>query len=60
MLKTASSEEKLDPRVKRTRRLIRQAFMELLAEKSFQSITVQDITQKSRGQPRHVLRTFSR
>jgi len=47
MLKTTSSEERLDPRVKRTRRLIQQAFMELLAEKGFQSITVQDITQKA-------------
>ena len=38
------NEEKLDPRVKRTRQLLTQAFMDLLAEKSLQSITVQDIT----------------
>lgn len=39
--------EKLDPRVKRTRALIQQAFIELLAEKGFHAITVQDITQKA-------------
>ncbi|MEW6085519.1 MAG: TetR/AcrR family transcriptional regulator [Chloroflexota bacterium] len=40
-------EEKLDPRVKRTRSLILQAFMELLPEKGFQSVSVQDITEKA-------------
>ncbi|MEA4908526.1 MAG: TetR family transcriptional regulator [Anaerolineaceae bacterium] len=39
--------EKLDPRVKRTRALIQNAFLDLLAEKDFQSITVQDITHKA-------------
>ncbi len=39
-----NSEEKLDPRVKRTRKLLEQAFEELLQEKGFQAITVQDIT----------------
>jgi AcrR family transcriptional regulator len=43
MLATDPQEERLDPRVKRTRGLIRKAFLELLAEKGFQSITVQDI-----------------
>lgn len=38
------SEARVDPRVKRTRHLLEQAFWELLKEKSFQSITVQDIT----------------
>lgn len=47
MLTTFSPEEKLDPRVKRTRTLIQQAFVDLLAEKGFQSITVQDITQRA-------------
>jgi AcrR family transcriptional regulator len=47
MLINSSPEEKLDPRVKRTRALIQRAFMDLLAEKGFQSITVQDITQKA-------------
>ena len=40
-------EEKLDPRVKRTRRLILQSFSELLAEKGFESISVQDVTDKA-------------
>ncbi|NWG07192.1 MAG: TetR/AcrR family transcriptional regulator [Chloroflexi bacterium] len=39
--------EKLDPRVKRTRSLILQAFSDLLAEKGFESITVQDVTDKA-------------
>ena len=37
-------EEKLDPRIKRTRGLILQTVETLLAEKSFNAITVQDIT----------------
>lgn len=37
----------LDPRVKRTRQLLYQAFMELLAEKGFEDITVADITKRS-------------
>ncbi len=40
-------EEKIDPRVKRTRGLLEKAFMEVLAEKAFQSISVQDITEKA-------------
>lgn len=39
--------EKLDPRVRRTRQAIEQAFMELLSTKGFASITVQDITEKA-------------
>ena len=39
--------EKLDPRVKRTRGLILQAFGEILAEKGFHSLSVQDITEKA-------------
>ncbi len=42
-----NSEEKLDPRVKRTRALILQAFQNLLAEKNFESISVQDVTGKA-------------
>ncbi len=38
---------RLDPRVKRTRRLLRQAFTELLAAKDFDAITVQDITDRA-------------
>jgi len=37
-------EEDLDPRVKRTRGLILQSFSDLLAEKSFESISVKDVT----------------
>lgn len=40
-------EEKLDPRVKRTRNLLGDAFISTLAEKGFQSISVQDITGKA-------------
>jgi len=47
MLSTATAPEKLDPRVKRTRSLIQQAFSELLAEKGFGAITVQDITERA-------------
>lgn len=47
MLSNPKEEEKLDPRVKRTRSLILQAFSGLLAEKGFESITVQDVTDKA-------------
>jgi AcrR family transcriptional regulator len=36
-----------DPRVKRTRKLLQDALVELLAEKSFDAITVQDIAERS-------------
>jgi len=39
--------EKNDPRYKRTRNLILQAFGDLLAEKKFEAISVQDITVKA-------------
>jgi len=42
-----SKVEKTDPRVKRTRQLIFDAFMALFQEKSFQSITVHDITERA-------------
>ena len=41
------TQEKLDPRVKRTRGLILQSFNDLLAEKGFESISVQDVTDKA-------------
>lgn len=47
MLSTVHTEEKLDPRVKRTRSLIQQAFNELLAEKAFAAISVQEITERA-------------
>jgi AcrR family transcriptional regulator len=36
-----------DPRVKRTRKLLQDALVELMAEKSFDAITVQDIADRS-------------
>ena len=39
--------EKNDPRFKRTRKLILQAFMEILPEKGFQAVSVQNITEKA-------------
>jgi len=39
--------EKEDPRITRTRNLILGAFMELLPETGFQSLSVQDITEKA-------------
>jgi AcrR family transcriptional regulator len=39
--------EKLDPRVKRTRELIQRSFMEIVDEKGFNSISVQDITARA-------------
>ena len=47
MLSNPKEEEKLDPRVKRTRNLILDAFFDLLAEKNFESISVQDVTSKA-------------
>ena len=40
-------EKKLDPRIKRTRQLLQQALIDLMAEKSFQAITVQDIAERA-------------
>src|SRR2546430_11833735 len=37
----------IDLRVSQTRQLLQQAFMELIAEKSFQSITVHDIAERA-------------
>lgn len=39
--------EKLDPRVKRTRELIQRSFMEIIDEKGFNSLSVQDITARA-------------
>ncbi len=47
MLANPIQKEKIDPRVKRTRALIRHAFEELLVEESFKSITIQSITQRA-------------
>lgn len=40
-------EKKEDPRITRTRQLLHQAFLELLREKSFQDITIQDIAERA-------------
>jgi AcrR family transcriptional regulator len=40
-------EAKLDRRKERTRRLLRDALMELIVEKGYESITVQDITERA-------------
>src|SRR5512141_1527903 len=47
MLSDRLTHEKLDPRVKRTRALLEQAFMALAQEKGFQALTVQDITERA-------------
>ena len=47
MLSNPREEEKLDPRVKRTRNLILRSFEDLLAEKGFETISVQDVTDKA-------------
>src|SRR5260370_11805882 len=38
---------KIDPRIRRTRQMLFQAFQELLAEKTFDQISVQDLAERS-------------
>ncbi|HEX8992285.1 MAG TPA: TetR family transcriptional regulator [Anaerolineales bacterium] len=47
MLTDQLAPAKLDPRVKRTRNLLENAFMDLIQEKGFQAVTVQDITERA-------------
>jgi AcrR family transcriptional regulator len=47
LLKQEQEVKKVDPRVKRTRQLLQQALTELMREKSFQAITVQDIAERA-------------
>ena len=47
LLNQQKTTTKLDPRVKRTRKVLKQAFTELLVEKTFADITVQDITERA-------------
>jgi|WetSurMetagenome_2_1015567.scaffolds.fasta_scaffold183224_2 AcrR family transcriptional regulator len=47
MSSNSPMEEKVDPRIRRTRALLGQALTDVLVEKSFQSISVQDITEKA-------------
>ena len=42
-----NSDDKLDPRVIRTRGLILKSFEDLLTEKNFESVSVQDVTDKA-------------
>lgn len=42
-----ATSSRIDPRVKRTRKLLLDAFMSVMAEKSFDEITVQDITARA-------------
>jgi AcrR family transcriptional regulator len=41
------TKDKLDPRVIRTRQLLREAFMALIAERGFEPVTIQDITERA-------------
>src|SRR5207245_11137108 len=41
----------VDPRVKRTRKLLQQAFIELFQEKGFAAISIQDITEPTTVTP---------
>ncbi|OGT27673.1 MAG: hypothetical protein A2Z17_03810 [Gammaproteobacteria bacterium RBG_16_66_13] len=47
MLVTGEKGRRIDPRVQRTRGLLRRALQELMAEKSFQAITVHDIAERA-------------
>ena len=47
MLEKTRSEKKVDPRVRRTRQWLPDALAALMAEKSFESITVQDIAERA-------------
>lgn len=47
MLPNTLTGERIDPRTKRTRQLLLDAFGQLLTEKSFEDITVQDITERA-------------
>lgn len=47
MSSTQPAIKKIDPRVRRTRLMLYEAFMSVLSEKPFHSISVQDITEKA-------------
>lgn len=44
---SSAAETKTDPRVKRTRHMLREALLALIEEKGFEAITVGDITQRA-------------
>ncbi|MEQ6353621.1 TetR/AcrR family transcriptional regulator [Lysinibacillus sp. M3] len=43
----SNKKQKMDPRVMRTRQLLRDALVELIEERGFEKITVQDITERA-------------
>jgi AcrR family transcriptional regulator len=47
LLKQDQAEKRVDPRVRRTRQLLQRALLDLMWEKSFQAITVQDIAERA-------------
>jgi AcrR family transcriptional regulator len=47
MPELGQAEQRVDPRVKRTRQWLQQALMDLMIEKSFEAITVQDIAERA-------------
>lgn len=47
MLAKSAAAQRIDPRTRRTRQLLMDAFGKLVAEKTFEEITVQDITERA-------------
>jgi AcrR family transcriptional regulator len=47
MSKKSQQTQQLDPRVKRTRQLLRNALIELIPEKGYNALTIQDITDRA-------------
>ncbi len=48
MVSQSASQKKLDPRVVRTRQMLRDALVSLIAEKGFDAVTVQDIVERAK------------
>ncbi len=47
MLENVSAKKRVDPRVRRTRQWLQQALLDLMAEKSFEAITVQGLAERA-------------
>ena len=47
MTENVMVKQSVDPRIRRTRRYIKDSFMDLLSEKNFKSITVREITERA-------------